>query len=433
MQILGIDISKSSVSCCLLTERPAEPRQFYYNCNFHKFNADASGILGLLCLIGNANTIAILEPTGVNYSRLWGTQLARAGVEVRLVGHKELRSFREHHLGLPDKDDDADALALAVYGWDYLESPRRFVQIRENTIVQIRQLALRLAHLNRVQSPIVNRIRQDLAWQFPEVALIKSQRHSGNVPLLWGWLAGERESAKYDRLYSESVGLGLSDSVRHHAARLCDLQREEMAIELDLRQLVAAPQFLPYRKVFAKFGFGQRVEALLLSQIYPFENYLNADGKPDIKIRRGRKSGKPTKRHLSLRRFMKALGMAPSQESSGDAQKSKVVGGSDLCRKALWQWVFTRIEPRRTRLSNEIGRQLGDAIDAEKASGRPVKLVRSRIAAKATKLLFKELVRVLSLDWSEETPEEYAARIQEDIEADRGYNEWLHSSWPGEE
>jgi len=61
---------------------------------------------------------------------LWGTQLARAGVEVRLVGHKELRSFREHHLGLPDKDDDADALALAIYGWDYLESPRRFVQVR---------------------------------------------------------------------------------------------------------------------------------------------------------------------------------------------------------------------------------------------------------------------------------------------------------------
>lgn len=22
-----------------------------------------------------------------------------------------------------------------------------------------------------------------------------------------------------------------------------------------------------------------------------------------------------------------------------------VVGGSDLCRKALWQWVFTRLEP----------------------------------------------------------------------------------------
>jgi hypothetical protein len=77
-----------------------------------------------------------MEPTGVNYQLLWGTQLARAGVEVRLVRDKELRSFREHHLGLPDKDDDADALALAIYGWDYLESPRRFVQVRSQPIVE---------------------------------------------------------------------------------------------------------------------------------------------------------------------------------------------------------------------------------------------------------------------------------------------------------
>jgi hypothetical protein len=132
MQILGLDISKASVSCCLLTEKPTEPRQFYYDCDFYKFQANVFGICGLLTLIGGdlANTIAVMEPTGVNYQLLWGTHLARAGVEVRLVGHKELRSFCEHHLGLPDKDDDADALALAIYGWDYLESPRRFVQVR---------------------------------------------------------------------------------------------------------------------------------------------------------------------------------------------------------------------------------------------------------------------------------------------------------------
>lgn len=79
----------------------------------------------MLTLIGDdlSDRIAIREPTGVNYQLLWGTQLAMVGVEVCLVGHKELRSFREHHLGLPDKDDDADALALAIYGCDYLESP----------------------------------------------------------------------------------------------------------------------------------------------------------------------------------------------------------------------------------------------------------------------------------------------------------------------
>jgi hypothetical protein len=398
LQIIGLDISKASVSACLILKKVDEPKEFYYQYNFPKFSATAHGISELIALIGKenlSNTIAIMEPTGINYQLLWGTQLARAGVEVRLVGHKELRSFREHHLALPDKDDDADALALAIYGWDYHANPRRFVQMRDRTIVQIRRLVLRLAHLNRVQSPIINRARQDLAWQFPEVALIKSLRSGEKVPLLWGWLCGERQSVKYDLLCERSIGLGITNEVRLHAARICDLQREEMAIEFELSKLVAEPQFLPYRKVFARFGFGRRVEALLLSQIFPIENYLDANGKPEVRIRTGRKSGKATKRHLSLRRFCKALGYAPSQESSGDLQKSKVVGGSDLCRKALWQWIFTRIEPQRCRLANDIGDRLGEIMDAEKLSGRPVRLVRSRVAAKAVKLLFKELVREL--------------------------------------
>lgn len=398
LQIIGLDISKASVSACLISGKVDEPREFYYRYNFHKFAATAHGINELLALIGSENltdTIAIMEPTGINYQMLWGTQLARAGVEVRLVGHKELRSFREHHLGLPDKDDDADALALAIYGWDYQATPRRFVQLRDRTIVEIRRLVLRLAHLNRVQSPIINRARQDLAWQFPEAALIRSLRSGEKVPLLWGWLCGQRQSVKYDLLLERSIGLGITGEVRRHAARICDLQREEMAIEFELSKLVAEPQFLPYRKVFARFGFGRRIEALLLSQIYPLENYLAANGKPDVKIRSGRRSGKPTKRHLSLRRFSKALGYAPSQESSGDLQKSRVVGGSDLCRKALWQWVFTRLEVKRCRMANDIGDRLGEIMDKEKASGRPVRLARSRVAAKAVKMLFRELVHEL--------------------------------------
>lgn len=389
MRILGLDICKSSVVACLLIERPTEPRQFYYDCKFYRFTADAVGIKAMLALDPD---IAIMEPTGVNYARLWGTHLARAGVEVRLVGHKQLRGYREH-LGFADKDDDTDALALACYLFDYHDSPRRFVQIRDFTITRIRELVLRLAHLNRVQSPIINRLRQDLAWQFPEVALVRSKRtECHEVPLLWGWLAGERASKRYDSLYTKTVGEGIKPTVRYHAKRLCDLQREERVIELELKQLIADPRFFPYRRVFVRFGFGQRVEALLLSQIYPLENYLDANGKPEVKIRTGRKSGKPTKRHLSLRRFQKALGVAPSQESSGDVNFSKIVGGSDLCRMALWQWVFTRIEPHRCRLKNEIGEFLGNELDDEKAKGRPIRLVRSRIAAKAVRLLFRELL-----------------------------------------
>ncbi|MHC5594823.1 MAG: IS110 family transposase [Nostoc sp.] len=396
IRILGLDVSKSSVSACLLTEKPDQPRQFYYECLFNCFSANAQGIKDLLALKPD---IAIMEPTGVNYSKLWGTHLARSGVEVRLVGHKELRNYRGNHLALPDKDDDADALALTCYYFDYCTENSRFLQIRSTAIVRIRELVLRLAHLNRVQSPIMNRARQDLAWQFPEVALVKSRRgESGLAPLLWGWLAGIRKSTRYDRLYSQTVGLGITETVREHARRVCDLQREEHTIEGELRKLLADSRFDHYRTVFKRFGFGDRLSAVLISQIYPIEGFLDANGKPEVRIRQGRNSKKSTKRHLSLRRFQKALGAAPSLESSGDRKKSKVVGGSDLCRKSLWQWVYTRIEPKRSRLKNDIGKTLGEQLDAEKAAGRPVKLVRNRVAAKGARLLFRELVKFCPVD-----------------------------------
>ncbi len=389
MRILGLDISKSSISACLITEKPALPRQFYYQANFWKLEANAKGFAELLALKPD---VAILEPTGVNYSKIWRVHLERAGVEVKQVGHKELRSYRQHHLGLPDKDDDADSLALACYYFDYAEDPGRFVQNRDETIIRIRELVLRLAHLNRIQSPIINRLRQDLAWQFPEIALRRGYRatDSETVPLLWAWLAGERTSKKYDQLYAQSVGLGINNSVRSHALRLCEIHREEISIESELRQLLKDSRFIPYRKVFKNFGFGLRLEGIILSQIFPIENFL-LDGKPEVQVKKGRNSKKPTKRYLSLRRFQKALGLAPTLEQSGDMKKAKMRGGSQLCRKSFWQWVFTRIEPQRSRLKNEIGQILGKQLDNEKASGRPIKLVRMRVAAHAVRLLFKEL------------------------------------------
>jgi transposase len=390
IRVLGIDISKSSISACLLLSKPAEPRQFYYNYDFKLFKADASGIKGVLELNPD---VAILEPTGTNYSKLWVTVLAQNGVEVRLVGHKELRNYRAYHLALPDKDDNADALALACYGLDY-SSPTRYVTTKDATTTRIRESILRLNHLNRIKNPILNRLRQDLAWQFPEVAHIKSKRGTkGQVPLMWGWLCGQRTSKKYDRLYLDSVGLGLTSTVRLHAERLCSISNEEFAIECDINKLLNDSKFLPYRKAFKSFGFGMRLEAMILSQIYPLQKFLGENGKPIVQFTKSQNSLKATKRKLSLRRFQKMLGLAPSKEYSGDRRLIKVSGGNDLTRIAMWQWVFTTIEPKQNRLNNEIGSKLGKKIDKEKAAGRPARLVRSRVAAQGVKLLFAELVK----------------------------------------
>lgn len=391
-RVLGIDISKSSISACLLTEKPLELKQFYYRYDFKAFKADASGIKSILELQPD---VAILEPTGTNYSKLWITVLCQSGVEVRLVGHKELRNYRAYQLALPDKDDNADALALACYGFDY-QSPQRYIRIRDATTSRIRELILRLNHLNRVQNPIVNRLRQDLAWQFPEVAHVKTKRGiSGKVPLLWGWLCGERPSKKYDHLYMNSVGLGIQESVRMHAQRLCSIETEEFLIETELQSLLSKDKFTSYRNVFCKFGFGLRLEAIILSQIYPLENFLDGNGKPIVEFHQSKGSSKPTKRKISLGRFQKMLGLAPTQESSGDKKSSRINSGNNLTRIAMWQWVFTRIEPKRNRLDNEIGLKLGEKLDAEKAAGRPIRLVRSRVAVLGVKLLFKELVKEL--------------------------------------
>lgn len=390
-RVLGIDVSKRSVSTCLLEQKPSDIRQFYYKYAFQCFNADASGIKGILSLNPD---VAIIEPTGTNYSKLWVKILGENGVTIKFVDHSKLRKYREFHLELPDKDDNADALALACYYFDY-SSPSRYLTVRDATTSQLRELILRLNHLNRVQSPIINRLRQDLAWQFPEIALTQSNRsRSGDIPLLWGWLAGERNSKKYDLKYMDSVGLGINNTVKKHAARLCDLYREEYEIEDRIKDFLQLPKYIPYIKAFDDFGFGARTQALILSQIYPLSNFLNDDGTPIVEFHQSRNNpSKQSKRRLSERRFQKILGLAPTQESSGDKKKTKVLG-SKLCRKAFWLWVFTCVEPVKSR-TNKITQNLGVIMDKEKTGGRPVQKVRSRICVKACKLLFNQLVKNL--------------------------------------
>lgn len=328
MRVVGLDVCKDSVVACLLQHgRPPEPRQLYYDLDFPRFYADASGIKALLALQPD---VAVLEPTGMNYLKIWATRLAEAGVQIVLVGHKQLRSYREN-LDLPDKDDQADALALACYYLEHHCSDRRFVRTRDPVVALIRDCVLRLYHLNRVQSPVINRVRQDLAWQFPE-----AQNIGLNAPVFWGWLAGERHSKRYDLIYDKTVGLGLQTETYNSAKLIWELKRREQVLELEMRCLMKDSRFLSYRKVFAQFGFGERVEALILSQIYPLSNYLGDDGLPEVKIRKGKVSGNPTKRHLSRRRFQKALGVAPTREDSGDKKATKKAGSS-LCRMALWQ------------------------------------------------------------------------------------------------
>jgi hypothetical protein len=385
-RVVGLDVSKDNVTVCLLETIPDDPRDIYLENRFLRLYTSAQGIKDLLVL---NPTVAVLEPTGVNYSKFWVTKLAEQGVKIALVGHTELRMYRKT-LNLPDKDDEADSLALACYYLQFHKSANRFVRKRDDVVTHMRDLVLRYQHLNRVQNPLVNRLRQDLAWAFPE----RSKTQLGGLAF-WGWLAGVTASKKYDSELERTCGLGLSDHIRENALILHKVNQRQMVLDLELRECLKDDRFESYRKVLAMYGFGHLSQALIISQIYPLENYLK-DGQPIVIVSRSRQNAlKTTRKKVSERKFVKALGMAPRRENSGD-KSANFKAGSKLCRVALWQWIFVRIEVKRNRLINERFLILSEEFDRYKESGLPIKLIRSKICAKCVKMLFYDLLREIS-------------------------------------
>jgi hypothetical protein len=54
--------------------------------------------------------------------------------------------------------------------------------------------------------------------------------------------------------------------------------------------------------------------------------------------------------------------------------------------------------PHFSEADNDIHKTLCEYLDAEKALGKPIQLVRSRVASKAVKMLFREIINQLGLD-----------------------------------
>jgi hypothetical protein len=398
--IAGLDVSKADVVVCLIdTKSPLpEPGKLYIEGDFPRLKTDVAGLKALLAMKPD---VCVLEPTGTNYSKFWCHKLKDAGVRLLLVSHSKVRRYRENILS-ENKDDQGDALALAYYGAQFENQPSAFLRDRDPVAEHLREICHRLDYWNRSQSPQINRIRQDLAWQCPELA-----DKNLNAAVFWGWMAGERKSAKYDQIEQETVGLGITPHTRIMARMLYQVFPIQDQLTQEMLDLISDARFLPYRKVFAKFGFGQKLEAILISHIYPLSNFLGEDGEPIVVSTRSKlNSDKKTLKHLSERRFLKVLGCAPTREWSGKKQsgmKQSQLAGSAQVRTALWQWVFTRIEPVKNTPKNLpiIGWQVDDVtvqgslkdyFDWLKGSKTSVKLARSRVAAKTVKALFKELI-----------------------------------------
>lgn len=451
LTILGIDVSKSSITTHILTQYPKGGLQaywnktrnkastlypaFYSNPDSKKKQKSAFDFASYLAEI--KPDYAILEPTGNHYSRLWASILNKLEIKILWVGHVELRRYRGGK-NLPNKSDPADALAMAAYGHDpdhRLESGelnlRYFLMHRPEPIDELRDLCQQLEHLNRVQSPIVNYARQLLAWQFPEVAHTRSaSTKPGLVPPLWGWLAGSSEispagKTRMDNRYKKSIaqdyGIQIDPVLELHAGWMCDISLFEQHLEARITQILSVSEFKAYMNVFDNFGFGLRVRSRLLTRIYPFESFLGVNGKPVIeyevrevkKTERDRKNGETTvrrlagdtkriKRNRSRDTFKMRLGMGTVLEQSGDGLVEKP-SGSALCRISLWQYVLTGVETGRLP-SNDLTKELIDYRDSLKANvteqGEKLlggKHIQGKLMSKVVNLLFQELCKIIPL------------------------------------
>jgi hypothetical protein len=327
LKIAGVDISRNKISVCVLTEIPN--LKYGKKPKIQTFEASEKGIKDFLSLDFDA---AILEPTGWHYSRLWASHLERANRLVRWVGHWEVASYRESWKTF-NKSDRLDAIALACYGLERWDMPWMFITSEHG---EIRQLYLQLEHLNRVKTPMVNRLRQHLTHEFPEVSerVVKRYWLQPNPPGLWKAIAGEW-SSKWKKEYDATIGLGLSTFSQGLAQQICQLETLEYQVEKEIELELQKPEFKPYLEVFDRYALTGRGSVALLSAIYPIDRFLR-DGKPIIE-RVVTKNGKRATRNRSLAAFKLACGVGMTWYQSGN-KEGWVPGGRSDIRTALWRW-----------------------------------------------------------------------------------------------
>lgn len=328
MKIAGIDVSRGSITIIVLSEIPDDLRKVRRNAI--KLTADQKGIEALAALEFDC---AVMEPSGIHYSKIWAHHLTLLGREIRWVDHQEINNYRKSWK-ISNKTDQLDAIALACYGLERYNRPSHFIKAQRG---EVRSLCLQLKHLNRSRNPLINRLRQQLAAEFPEVSEREVKRPwlIENPPGLWRFIAGERITPKWQDELDSSIGTGITSFTRGLARQICDSERLEVEVEIALAAELEKPEYAPYLKVFENYALGTRVGAFLLSEIYPFEQFLSSDGNQineyvDTETSRSR-------RNRSLGAFKKACGVGMVYYQSGDSQGWKAGGNKDV-RSALWQW-----------------------------------------------------------------------------------------------
>jgi hypothetical protein len=392
----GIDVSKSTVTACVFDQDgvPDDLERYWRDNEGFKFSADKQGLAALLELDFE---VAIMEPTGGHYSRIWAHHLIAAGREVRWVAHDTIHAHRKSHR-LPSKQDWSDAVALASYGIRWAHLPRRFV---DNSGGRLRELSHELVFLRKRRIPVTNRLRQQLAHEWPEQAaasLWPSAYGKSKQTKIVRAIATGIYPAALERSRVESIGLPISSTSQRLAQQLLHLADIEEALEIEVTEALRAPEIQPYAAVLGRWAMGERSQAVILSRVLPLGRILGPDGKPVVE----RVGPKKAKRKRSLGSFKLLCGLGMVQYQSGD-HDGLIPGGSTDARTALWQWIKTAVV-MKPDLDNPNIRALREFYDSgssyeEKGVTYKVEATKGnqrilKVARRGLEAIFYELVQV---------------------------------------
>ncbi|MFM6206599.1 MAG: IS110 family transposase, partial [Planktothrix sp.] len=71
-KVIGADICKNRLVFCCLESEPIEPKDEFWQTEFHTAFLNVEG---LNLILAHNPDVVVLEPTGIHYARLWIDQL----------------------------------------------------------------------------------------------------------------------------------------------------------------------------------------------------------------------------------------------------------------------------------------------------------------------------------------------------------------------
>lgn len=421
MCVIGMDISKGIATCVMLEELPSNLLEFSRSEEFVYWHVKPC-LEDLEAIATLEPKMIVYEPSGGKYERAFIQWFTKRGIECQKVAGRRLAIYRTEK-GLP-KDDHFDGLAIAAYGIEKNGVAGAFIPQTPPEIEHLRQLWLQRHSLNRQRSAMVARLRQQLAYEFPEAMEFDCVGKWGrDVPGLILWLNGDQSTKGYsiwENRYTAgtitrggkkvevpgTIGSGISDYTRMVAAQLLEAIRAIASQEEAIDSILNKAEYEPYIRAMRSLDFNRSMMAVWLSRIFPFDKFL--DQGRERTSRRMSNSGKWCTHNQSLAQFKAALGaaidiprsgmtgIAPTRQKwrSGRKEKSeKVPIGCKYSRIAFWQWATLRIETSKAQ--GELAAQLIARRHQLKEKGKNLFQRSGNLHGYACKLLYRQLKKEL--------------------------------------